>query len=69
MARLATQAFGNAPGAVADAKQLVRDVAGHKLDDGLLRDTAGRIAARRASAEGKEGLAAFLQRRKPHWDR
>jgi methylglutaconyl-CoA hydratase len=69
MARLATQAFGNAPGAVADAKQLVRDVAGHKLDDGLLRDTARRIAARRASAEGKEGLAAFLQRRKPHWDR
>lgn len=58
----------NAPGAVADAKKLVHDVAGHKLDDHLMRDTARRIAARRASDEGKEGLAAFLERRKARWD-
>jgi methylglutaconyl-CoA hydratase len=65
LCRLALQ---NAPGAVADAKKLVRDVAGHKLDDHLMRDTARRIAARRASDEGKEGLAAFLERRKASWD-
>lgn len=58
----------NAPGAVADAKKLVHDVTGHKLDDHLMRDTARRIAARRASDEGKEGLAAFLERRKARWD-
>lgn len=58
----------NAPGAVADAKKLVHDVTGHKLDDHLMRDTARRIAARRASEEGKEGLAAFLERRKARWD-
>jgi methylglutaconyl-CoA hydratase len=68
MKRLAGLAFENAPGAVADAKALVRDVAGRPIDDALGRDTARRIAARRASAEGKEGLAAFLQRRRAAWD-
>jgi len=58
----------NAPGAVGDAKKLVREVAGQKVDDHLLRETAKRIAARRASEEGKEGLAAFLERRKASWD-
>lgn len=65
---LAKLAFGAAPGAVADAKRLVRDVTGNRIDDGLLRETARRIAARRASDEGREGLAAFLGRRKASWD-
>ena len=66
---LASLAFAAAPGAVNDAKKLVREVTGHRIDDALLHDTARRIAARRASDEGKEGLAAFLERRKPGWDR
>jgi methylglutaconyl-CoA hydratase len=61
-------ALQNAPGAVGDAKKLVHDVAGRAIDDHLLRETARRIAARRASDEGKEGLAAFLERRKAAWD-
>ncbi len=65
---LATLAFAAAPGAVGDAKKLVRDVTGHKIDDTLMRETARRIAVRRASDEGKEGLAAFLEKRKPSWD-
>jgi methylglutaconyl-CoA hydratase len=56
-----------APGAVSDAKALVRFVAGHKIDDGLAKETARRIARRRASQEGREGLAAFLEKRKPEW--
>ncbi|PZN92233.1 MAG: enoyl-CoA hydratase [Alphaproteobacteria bacterium] len=56
-----------APGAVADAKQLVRDVAGRAIDDDLRGLTAARIAARRASAEGREGLAAFFDKRQPGW--
>jgi methylglutaconyl-CoA hydratase len=67
MEHLTDLALGAAPGAVADAKALVRFVAGHKIDDALAKETARRIAARRASAEGKEGLAAFLQKRKPEW--
>jgi methylglutaconyl-CoA hydratase len=56
-----------APGAVADAKALVRDVAGRPVSDALRRETAARIAARRASAEGREGIAAFFDKRKPEW--
>jgi len=56
-----------APGAVADAKRLVTDVAGRPVTDALRALTADRIAARRASTEGREGLAAFLDKRKPDW--
>jgi methylglutaconyl-CoA hydratase len=56
-----------APGAVADAKALVRDVAGQPVTDELRALTARRIAERRGSAEGREGLAAFFDKRKPGW--
>jgi methylglutaconyl-CoA hydratase len=68
MEHLSDLALAAAPGAVSDAKALVRHVAGHKIDDSLSRETARRIAARRASKEGKEGLAAFLEKRKPEWN-
>lgn len=56
-----------APGAVAHAKALVADVAGQAITDDLRALTATRIASRRASAEGREGLAAFFDKRKPEW--
>lgn len=68
MEHLSDLALAAAPGAVADAKALVRFVSGHKIDDSLSRETARRIALRRASAEGKDGLAAFLEKRKPEWN-
>jgi methylglutaconyl-CoA hydratase len=67
-AHLVTLALAAAPGAVADAKALVRHVDGHIIDEHLLKDVAKRIALRRASDEGREGLAAFLEKRKPEWD-
>jgi methylglutaconyl-CoA hydratase len=57
----------NSPNAVREAKKLVRDIAGLPIDDVLLADTAGRIAAIRASSEGREGVASFLEKRKPSW--
>jgi len=68
MENLSQLSLAAAPGAVADAKALVRFVAGHKIDDSLAKETARRIAQRRASAEGREGLAAFLEKRKPEWN-
>ena len=59
--------FDTAPGAVADAKRLVHDVTGAVINQQLSHDTAKRIAARRVSEEGREGLAAFLEKRKPGW--
>lgn len=64
---IAKLVFSAAPGAVADAKKLVRDVSGRPIDTDLGRKTARRIAARRASEEGKEGVSAFLEKRPPSW--
>ena len=57
----------NSPHAVQQAKTLVREVVGQPVDEALLADTAGRIAAIRASLEGREGVASFLEKRKPTW--
>jgi methylglutaconyl-CoA hydratase len=48
-------------------KELVAAVAGRPVDDGLAADTARRIAEIRVSPEGKEGIASFLEKRKPSW--
>ena len=55
------------PHAVREAKRLVREIAGAPLDESLMTDTAQRIAAIRASDEGREGVQAFLEKRKPNW--
>lgn len=64
---LSAEMMTAAPGAVAAAKELVRHVAGRKIDHDLMHETADRIAARRVSEEGREGIKAFLERRKPSW--
>lgn len=56
-----------APGAVGEAKRLVHAVANHRIDHGVMEDTARRIARARTSAEGQEGVRAFLEKRKPNW--
>ncbi|SCC92087.1 Enoyl-CoA hydratase/isomerase [Thiomonas sp. X19] len=55
------------PQALAAAKRLLADVAHRPLNEALLADTAVRIAEARASTEGREGIAAFLAKRKPSW--
>jgi len=55
------------PHAVVAAKRLVQDVTGRTVDDALIADTVAAIADIRASSEGKEGVQAFLQKRKPGW--
>jgi methylglutaconyl-CoA hydratase len=53
--------------AVREAKRLVREVAGRPIDEALADDTAERIAAIRASDDAREGVRAFLDKRKPRW--
>jgi len=65
--RLTRLLLQNGPRAMAAAKQLVADVAWRPVDEDLLADTAERIAAARASDEGREGLGAFLEKRRPNW--
>jgi methylglutaconyl-CoA hydratase len=51
----------------AKIKDLLRGVAASPVDDALIADTARRIAEIRVSPEGKEGIASFLEKRKPAW--
>lgn len=56
------------PAAQVAAKQLIRDLDGRAADDAaVLEDTALAIARIRASEEGREGIAAFLEKRRPRW--
>jgi methylglutaconyl-CoA hydratase len=55
------------PAAHAKIKDLIRAVANRPVDDTLVADTAKRIAEIRVSPEGKEGIAAFLEKRKASW--
>ena len=55
------------PGAVNAAKRLVREVAGQTIAD-VREHTIEQIAELRVSAEGQEGMRAFLERRKTRWN-
>lgn len=56
------------PRAIAEAKALIREVAWRRIED-VQRYTVERIADVRVSAEGQEGMRAFLEKRKPDWSR
>ena len=57
------------PQSQARAKRLIAGIAGRPVDDALEALTARSIADARASAEGREGIAAFLEKRRPAWRR
>ena len=57
----------NSPNAASQAKLLVREFAGQPVSDALVADSASRIATIRASHEGREGVASFLEKRSPSW--
>jgi methylglutaconyl-CoA hydratase len=59
--------LNNSPGAIGACKDLIKAVAGRPVTDDVVADTAARIARARASDEGREGMAAFLEKRKPSW--
>ncbi|MBC7730125.1 MAG: enoyl-CoA hydratase/isomerase family protein, partial [Microbacteriaceae bacterium] len=62
------QALVNAgPEAMKACKRLVQDVAGHEITPALVDMTVAGIANIRVSAEGREGLQSFLQKRAPSW--
>jgi len=56
-----------APGARADAKDLVFLCEGRPVDVAFGGETGRRIALRRASAEGQEGISAFFDKPPPAW--
>lgn len=63
------QLLGNGPAAMAATKSLLARVGSGPVDEAMVEDTAHRIAERRATDEAKEGIAAFLEKRRPQWSR
>lgn len=60
------QLLAGGPAALAAAKRLLEDIRG--LDGQALNEvTARAIAELRVSAEGQEGMRAFLEKRRPAW--
>ncbi|MCZ6798530.1 MAG: enoyl-CoA hydratase/isomerase family protein [Gammaproteobacteria bacterium] len=55
------------PAAQAAAKDLIRAVSNQPIDSDIIQNCAQRIARIRATSEAREGLDAFLEKRKPNW--
>jgi len=64
---LATLLAEAAPAAQAEVKALLRTIEGRSIDHALNTETAAWIARVRAGTEAKEGIGAFLEKRKPRW--
>lgn len=67
VAKFTDQLLMGGPHALAAAKDLVSTVAHKPIDATLMEVTAHRIAHARASAEGREGVTAFLEKRRAAW--
>jgi methylglutaconyl-CoA hydratase len=55
------------PVAQTEAKALLRAISGRAVTSELIQDTAERIAKIRSSPEGREGITAFLEKRRAAW--
>jgi len=67
VARITAELLKGGPKAIAAAKDLIAHVARRPIDHTLAEETASRIAHIRVSAEGQEGIAAFLDKRSAAW--
>ena len=64
--RYVAELLSAAPSAIAIAKGLIPRVSGRSPEE-VAEFTAATIAAQRTSAEGQDGLRAFLEKRSPGW--
>ena len=65
--RLVEALLSGGPAAQIACRDLIARVSDGAIDEAMLEDTAARIARLRTSAEGQEGLSAFLEKRSPNW--
>ncbi len=64
---IAAELLKGGPKAITATKHLISAVSRASIDRRLIEDTAERIARLRVSTEGREGIAAFLDKRAPNW--
>jgi methylglutaconyl-CoA hydratase len=69
VAKSVSHLLAGGPAAQARGKRLIAELDGRTVDEGVMALTAQTIAQARASAEGREGVTAFLEKRRPSWRR
>jgi len=67
VATLVKPLLAGGPLAQKAAKDLINAVQGRPIDAATLEDTAQRIARQRRTAEARDGVSAFLDKRPPAW--
>ncbi len=67
VSKLCQQILLNSPAATQASKKLVSTVSKQAISDELIETTSQAIAEIRTSAEGQEGLSAFIEKRSPAW--
>jgi methylglutaconyl-CoA hydratase len=67
--RMLTALLDGGTAAQARSKRLIAEVQDRPVTEAMMSLTARAIAEARASVEGREGLAAFFEKRKPAWKR
>ncbi len=67
LARITHHLGAGSPHAQDECKRLLREIGGETIDAALIADTARRIGEVRVSPQGREGIRAFLEKRKPSW--
>jgi len=67
VARIVAELLAGGPNAQARAKSLIAETADRPVTAAVMELTARTIAQARASPEGREGVTAFLEKRKPAW--
>lgn len=65
--RLCERLAQSGPEALARTKRLLQRVESAPLDAALAAETAAALAEARSSAEAREGMRSFLEKRKPSW--
>jgi len=63
-----SRVLANGPTAMLQAKRLINYVSELALGEEMVLETARRIADIRSTSEGKEGVAAFLEKRPANWN-
>lgn len=67
VARMTHHLVAASPHAIDECKRLLHEIGGETIDAALIADTARRIGEIRVSPQGREGIQAFLEKRKPSW--
>ena len=67
LAEIIESLLKNSPRAMVECKTMLRAFAQQPIEAIVIEDAAQRIAQVRSSPEGREGLLAFLEKRKPNW--